>query len=189
MGIDTVQAQEPGGTHVGRLIRQVLLDAANSNIDAKTELLLYFASRAQNVAEVIKPAIECGKLVVCDRFTDSTVAYQGHGRHLGADTVLQLDKIACAGVKPDLTIWLDLDPAAAWARVDSRISGAGARRDRMEQQTLAFFSRVRAGYGSIHRAEPGRVRRIDAEGPPAAVAGRVLKAVLPRIGELPKGKG
>ena len=186
MGIEPVRAQEPGGTPVGSLIRGVLLDSANANMDPRTELLLYFASRAQNVAEVIRPAVEAGKLVVSDRFTDSTVAYQGHGRHLGEDIVFRLEEIACDGIRPDLTFWLDLDPVKARSRVRSRTDRMEVGQDRMEVQPLEFFERVRRGYDSIHKAEPSRVRRIDAEGPPEAIAESILRLVLPRISHLRK---
>lgn len=186
MGVKPVRAQEPGGTPVGSLIRGVLLDSANANMDPRTELLLYFASRAQNVAEVIRPALEAGKLVTSDRFTDSTVAYQGHGRHLGEDIVIRLEEIACDGIRPDLTFWLDLDPVKARSRVRSRTDLRDVGQDRMEVQSLEFFERVRRGYASIHKAEPSRVRRIDAEGPPEAIGESILRLVLPRISHLRK---
>ena len=184
MGIKPVLAQEPGGTRVGRLIRSVLLDSANADIDARSELLLYFASRVQNLAEVIRPGIEAGNVVVSDRFTDATVAYQGFGRRLGEDLVLRLSEIACDGMKPDLTLWLDLEPETARSRARSRDDSKDVDESRMEAHSLEFFSRVREGYAAIHAAEPGRVRRIDAEGTPDAVAQRIFDVVIPVIEEL-----
>lgn len=182
-GIEPVLAQEPGGTHVGRLIRSVLLDSANADIDARSELLLYLASRVQNLAEVIRPGIEAGKVVVSDRFTDATVAYQGFGRGLGDELVLRLSDIACEGMKPDLTLWLDLEPEASRARARSRDDRKHVDESRMEAQSLGFFSRVREGYAAIHAAEPGRVRHINAEGAPDDVAQRIFDVVLPVIEE------
>ncbi len=185
MGIEPVLAQEPGGTRLGRMIRSILLDAANREIDPTTELLLYFASRAQNLKEVIRPALAAGKVVICDRFTDATVAYQGHGRQLGTETVLRLSEIACDGLQPDLTLWLDLDPETARGRARHRTTDE----DRLEALSGDFFSRVRQGYAAIHCAEPGRVRKIDADGPPDAVAQRVLRLVRPALeqhGHLPR---
>lgn len=181
MGIEPVLAQEPGGTRVGRLIRSVVLDSANADIDPKSELLLYFASRVQNIAEVIRPGIEAGGVVVSDRFTDATLAYQGYGRSLGEDLVLRLSEIACEGLKPDLTFWLDLEPETSLARARSRDDRKEVDESRMEAHSLEFFSRVRQGYAAIHAAEPGRVRRIDAGGTPDAVARRISGVVLPLI--------
>ena len=108
-GLSVTETVEPGGTEIGQQIRRILLDPANTAIHSRTELLLYFASRAQNVEQVIKPALAQGGLVLCDRFTDSTLVYQGCGRGLPAATVLQLDGIACEGVRPDLTVLIDID--------------------------------------------------------------------------------
>src|SRR5580658_6792323 len=106
---EVVETVEPGGTAIGREIRRILLDPTNSAIRPRTELLLYFASRAQNVEETIRPALESGHTVLCDRFTDSTLVYQGCGRGLETDVVLELDRIACQGLKPDLTVLIDID--------------------------------------------------------------------------------
>ncbi len=184
-GIEPILAREPGGTRVGQLIRGILLDSANADIAPRAELLLYFASRAQNVDAVIRPALEAGRVVLCDRFTDATVAYQGYGRGLGADLVLRLDKVACDGLRPDLTLWLDLDAETARSRARSRNDGLDADENRMEALSLSFFSRVRSGYAELHATEPARVQRVDASGPPLAVAGRVLRLVRQAL----KGRG
>ena len=111
-----LETVEPGGTEIGGKIRQVLLDAANQELSPTAELLLYFASRAQNVDERIGPALRRGEIVLADRFTDSTLVYQGCGRGLGAETVLALDRIACRGLKPDLTLLVDIDVETSLAR-------------------------------------------------------------------------
>ena len=160
-----------------------LLDSASEDIDPKTELLLYFASRAQNLAEVIRPALASGNVVVCDRFTDATVAYQGHGRGLGAEAVLRLSEIACDGMKPDLTLWLDLETETALSRAQARDERKAVDEGRMEALSRDFFGRVRDGYAAIQRCEPARVRKVDANGPPDLVAQRVLGVVRPALEE------
>ncbi len=183
MGVEPVLAQEPGGTRIGRLIRTILLQSDSDGIDPRTELLLYFASRAQNLKEVIRPALASGKMVVCDRFTDATVAYQGYGRELGADTVRCLDEIACDGMKPDLTLWLDLDPDTARVRARARDERKKQDEGRMEALSRDFFVRVQAGYAAIQATAPDRMRRIEASGPPEAVAQRILRLVRPALQE------
>lgn len=205
-GSTPVLAQEPGGTRVGKAVRALLLDSANSDLRPMPELLLYFASRAQNLAEVIRPALEAGQVVLCDRFTDATIAYQGYGRELGTEAVRRLDAIACEGMRPDLTLWLDVAPEVAVERArirnsqqmalfetrqaTSKTPGETAAqtqnlRDegRMEAEGLDFFQRVRRGYADLHRAEPERVRRVEADGPIEAVARGVLAVVAPLLAE------
>jgi dTMP kinase len=162
-GRDPVRVQEPGGTRIGLEIRRLLLDKANAELDSTAELLLYFASRAQNIAEVIRPALAQGKIVVADRFTDATMAYQGYGRGLGADAVRAIEAVACGGLRPDLTLWLDIDPELGVNRALRR-PGAKTDETRMEQEGRDFYRRVYAGYQAIAAAEPGRVARIDASG-------------------------
>ena len=177
-GLATVLAQEPGGTRVGRLIRSILLDPANSDLQPISELLLYFASRVQNLAEVINPALAEGKIVISDRFTDATVAYQGYGRALGAERVLQWSEFACDGVRPDLTLWLDVDPVAAITRARERNQTQAIDESLMESQSMKFFMVVRQGYAALHEADPDRVLRIDANGSADDVARQVLGFVL-----------
>ena len=119
-GKTVVETVEPGGTEIGQQIRRILLDPANNAIHSRTELLLYFASRAQNVQQVILPALENGSVVLCDRFTDSTLVYQGCGRGLDSATVLQLDAIACDGLRPDVTVLIDIDLETSLARARRR---------------------------------------------------------------------
>ena len=151
-----VHTREPGGTHISEKLRQILLDRDNSEMQAVTEMLIYAASRAQHVRELIMPALERGDVVICDRFVDSSVAYQGYGRKLG-DMVAEVNKHATGGLRPDMTFWMDIDPEAGRARA----SGAGEL-DRLEVEKLDFHYAVREGYRKIAESEPDRVRRIDA---------------------------
>ena len=176
-----VLAQEPGGTRVGRLIRRILLDSANADLDPTAEMLLYFASRVQNLAEVIRPALSKGAIVISDRFTDATVAYQGHGRGLGKQRVLRLSEFACDGIEPDLTLWLDVNPAVAIRRARVRNASGTIDESLMESQSMGFFSVVRAGYAALHRSHPERIRRIDAHHAEEDVARAILGVVLPAL--------
>jgi len=163
--------REPGGTVVGEAIRAILLDPANEGLAPEAELLLYEAARAQLVAEVIVPALAAGEVVVCDRFYDSTTAYQGHARGLDLDRVRGLHEVATGGLEPDRTIVLDIDHAHGL----SRATAAGA--DRLEREGGGFHERVREGFLSIARDEPGRVRVVDAGGSVSDVAARVAAAL------------
>ena len=156
-----LETVEPGGTEIGGKIRQVLLDAANQELSPIAELLLYFASRAQNVDERIGPALRRGEIVLADRFTDSTLVYQGCGRGLGAETVLALDRIACRGLKPDLTLLVDIDVETSLARARSRNAAQPAGETRMDEQSLEFHRKVYEAYQALAAGEPERIRRID----------------------------
>ena len=163
--------REPGGTPVGEAVRALLLDPEHTGLDAIAELLLYEASRAQLVAEVIEPALESGEIVLCDRFCDSTVAYQGFGRGLPLADVTALNAIATGGLAPDRTVLLDIDPELGL----SRATAHGA--DRLESEDIAFHRRVREGFLSVATAEPLRVRVVDASGDAETVASRVAAAL------------
>jgi len=180
-GIEPVIAQEPGGTRLGGKIRELLLDSANAELQPIPELLLYFASRAQNIAEVIRPALEAGRVVLSDRFTDATVAYQGYGRDLGVKTVRQVEEVACQGVRPDLTLWLDIDPEVGLERARRRNDTQATDEGRMEQEDLEFYKKVRKGYIAIHQAEPRRIRRIDAGGTIEEIARSINEVVSPAL--------
>ncbi len=169
-GHTVVRAQEPGGTRVGREIRKIVLDARSTDLRAVPELLLYFASRAQNVEEVILPALQAGHIVLSDRFTDSSTAYQGYARSLGVDAVATLERVACRGLRPDLTFLIDLDPETGVHRALGRDPAAAADETRFERESLAFHRRVREGYLEIHRREPGRVLLIDGRRAPDEIA-------------------
>lgn len=156
-----LETVEPGGTEIGGKIRQVLLDAANQELSPTAELLLYFASRAQNVDERIGPALRRGEIVLADRFTDSTLVYQGCGRGLGAETVLALDRVACRGLKPDLTLLVDIDVETSLARARARNAAQPAGETRMDEQSLEFHRKVYEAYQALGAGEPERIRRID----------------------------
>src|ERR1700685_4540220 len=132
-GRTVLETAEPGGTEIGSQIRRILLDSRNHALAPAAEVLLYFACRAQNVDQWIRPALSRGEIVLSDRFTDSTLVYQGCGRGLGTETVLALDRIACRGLKPDLTLLIDIDPETSLARAQAR-NTRGNRTDRMEEQ-------------------------------------------------------
>lgn len=172
---EVVALREPGGTPISEKIRALLLDPENAEMADECELLLYEASRAQLVREVIEPALLRGAIVVCDRFYDSTHAYQHGGRGLSDALVSRANELGCCGLSPDVTLVLDIDPAAALARATAQ----GA--DRLEAEGLAFQQRVRKDYLALAKADPARVRVIDAAGEPALVAGRI-DAALARAG-------
>ena len=180
-GYDVVLAQEPGGTRIGGMIRSLLLDSKNKDLHPNAELLLYFVSRVQNISEVICPALEKNRVVICDRFTDATVAYQGYGRNLGADCVQQIDHLTCWAFEPDLTVWLDINPYIALSRARERNASHEIDEGRMESLDIDFFERVRRGYTEIESQNTKRVRRVDASGSPDQVAKRVLAIVLPEL--------
>lgn len=165
-GYDVLETAEPGGTPIGRQIRRILLDSANQELSSRAELLLYFACRAQNVDEWIRPALAAGRVVVSDRFTDSTVAYQGAGRGLPADVIRGLHQFACGPTAPDLTIYLDIDRATGLARAHARnaVSAAAGETDeaRIDNEAAEFHDRVYDAYATLAQLEPDRIRAIDA---------------------------
>ncbi len=176
--------REPGGTRTGEQIRRLLLDSAATGVVPMAELALMFASRAQHLSEVIQPALLQGKLVLCDRFTDSSEAYQGGGRELGSEAVLGLHGILCKNLQPDLTILLDSDMERsvdrARRRNRSRTMGTGDE-NRFEQESRAFFERVRNAYLAIARREPRRVAIVDARGSPDETHHQILQVVRQRL--------
>jgi dTMP kinase len=175
-GIDVLTTREPGDTRLGRAIRAALLDVTSEPPTPIAELLLYLADRHQHVDRVIRPALAAGRIVLCDRFSDSTVAYQGHGRGLDLDTVRILDGVARDGLVPHLTIVLDCPPEVGLARAEAR---AGSR-DRLEQEPLAFHERVRAGFHALASADPDRHLLIDTTADRNVVADLAERAVLAR---------
>jgi dTMP kinase len=177
--------REPGGTPIGEEIRHTLQHSeANQAMTSEAELLLMNASRAQLVREVIRPALSAGEIVLCDRFYDSTTAYQGHGRQLDLKRVETIIDFAVEGTRPDLTLLLDVPIAVSEARRQSRQtehSGAAPRRDRMEEADRAFFERVQRGFHAIATAEPKRVRLIDATPSVEAVSAKIWEIVAPLV--------
>lgn len=180
LGYSVLESVEPGGASIGQQIRRILLDPANHDLCATAELLLMFAARAQNVEQRIIPALAAGQIVLSDRFTDSSVAYQGVARGLGVAVVTDIDRIACHGVKPDLTFVIDIDPEVGLARALSRNrSRSGHDESRLDQQAIEFHRKVRAAYHDIARREPGRVRLIDGGANPESIAGRIWEELQP----------
>jgi dTMP kinase len=163
--------REPGGTATGEHIRALLLDPTLPAVSARSETLLLLAARAQHVAEVIAPALEAGRHVVCDRFSGSTVAYQGYGRGLDPVELADLSMWASSGIAPDRVVLLRVEASVATARRASR-----GGEDRMEGEGSAFFSRVEAGYAALASADPGRWRIVDGSGSIEEVAARVAEA-------------
>jgi len=151
-------------------------------MQALTELLLYAAARAQHVSEIIMPALESGAVVLCDRFTDATVAYQHNGRGLERSTIDELNTLACRSLHPDLTILLDCDAASGLARARSRIEAAsGPREERFELETLQFHQRVRDGYLNLAAGEPGRFLKVSAQGSIDEISEAIASQVLDRL--------
>jgi dTMP kinase len=186
-GHKVIETREPGGTPTAEKIRKILLDSGTAGLAPLAEMALMFASRAQHITEVIEPSLAAGTIVLCDRFTDSTEAYQGSGRKLGSDGVRQLHRVLCGDLQPDLTILLDSDPHSSVSRARRRNKAAlktpGRTHDenRFEQETRAFFIRVREGYAAIAKREPGRVVMVDARGTPAQTHQRIVEVVRKKL--------
>ncbi len=175
-GYRVLTGREPGGTAIGDQVREVVHSLKNTGMDPRTEFLLYASSRAQLVAEIVRPALAEGQIVLLDRFIDSTFAYQGYGRGLDLAMLKLITNFATGGFVPDLTIYLDVDAETALAR---RKAGAarGAEWNRMDAEALEFYERVRAGYEQLISAEPDRFARVNAVRGAQDVQGDVLAAV------------
>jgi dTMP kinase len=169
--------REPGGTPLGQYLREILLHAERDRMTPLAELALMFAARAQHVEQLILPALRAGDIVLCDRFTDSSVAYQGYGRGVPLEAIEGLEAALCQGVRPGLTIVLDIDPASGARRSGDRNRAASEPDTRFEQEGLEFFERVRRGYQEIARREPQRVRLMDGSGSVPEVHQRVGQLV------------
>ncbi len=178
---NVLETAEPGGTPIGTQIRRVLLDAKNQELCPTAELLLMFAARAQNVDQAILPALAEGRVVLCDRFTDSTLVYQGAARGLGAELVYEVDRIACRGLVPDLTILIDIDIEAGLARAHRRNQRTQDIETRLDEQSLEFHRKVRAAYQQLAEDEPKRVKMIDGARAEADVAADVWVLVEPML--------
>jgi dTMP kinase len=185
-GRQCVTTREPGGTPIGGKIRAILLAPESEDLDPTSELLLYMADRAQHINSVIKPSVAAGKIVVCDRYFDATLVYQGFARELDIGIIQRLHALLFDNLKPDLTFLLDLEPREGLARAWKQIHG-GQRSNgesRFEKETLAFHKKVRAGYLELARLEPDRFRIIDATRDVRQVRGdiyNVLNAFLRRV--------
>lgn len=176
--ISPLVTHEPGGTTLGDEVRRLVVDERYQAADGRVEMLLVFASRRQHLAEVIEPALVAGRVVLCDRFTDSTLAYQGYGRRVPLDDIRELDRLATGGRRPDRTILFDLPAEEARARGQSsrRRSRPGGI-DRLDAEDLDFYRRVREGFLELARAEPERFRVVDSSGAKEATARGVQEAL------------
>jgi len=188
-GYETVLTREPGGTPIGRRIREVILAPDHRAMCPETELGLYFSDRAQHLREVVWPALSEGKIVVSDRFTDSTLAYQGYGRGLSLGLIRRLDRIMTGGFRPDVTVLLDLaaEKGLSRARRRNREKESFRREGRFEIEALEFHERVRRGYLTLARREPGRFVLVPVEGAPAKVHESVWARLL-STSRLPRRK-
>jgi len=180
-GRAVLETAEPGGTDIGRKIRRILLDAANQELSPTAELLLYFASRAQNVDECIQPALDRGEVVLSDRFTDSSLVYQGCGRGLGEAAVRALDRIACRGLKPRLTILVEIDPQTSLARARARNAADPNGETRMDEQSMEFHRAVFRAYRSLAEREAERVKVVDGRESVEAIEERIWGIVKPYV--------
>ena len=183
-GFQVHETYEPGGTPIGNQIRRVLLDSANEELRPTTELLLYFACRAQNVEQSILPALRQGAIVLSDRFTDSTLAYQGVARGLGKQVVLDLDRISCQGLIPDLTVLIDIDLETSLERARARNRQLSDSQTRMDDQAVEFHRKVHEAYSALAAEHPDRFVVVDGRADVDGVAVDVWKAVRPRIERL-----
>jgi dTMP kinase len=184
-GLAVTATRQPGGTRVGDRIRALLLDSRTENLSSLAELGLMFSDRAQSIAEVIEPALEAGRIVLCDRFTDSSEAYQGGGRQLGSQIVRDLHAALCKGLQPDLTLLLlpdfDISLARARRRNQRVVASTGSDENRFEQENTAFYRRVFDKYQEIAAREPLRVVAIDSDGSIDEVHRRIVQVVRGRL--------
>jgi len=179
-GYYVVKTREPGGTHLGEHIRSLLLDhSSNHPLCAYSELCLFLAARAQQIEEIILPAMENRKIILCDRFNDSTIAYQGVARGLGAEKVAQFCNFICHGVQPNLTLYLDIDPEVGLARARrNQPAIAGARGyDRIESEGIAFHQQIREAFLAIHAQDSRRFTLLDAAQTPAIIFAEAMKRI------------
>ena len=178
MDKQVVYTREPGGTNISEEIRNLLLNPLNSEMVDRTEALLYAAARAQHVEQVIRPLVSEGRIILCDRFTDSTIAYQGFGRGIDLDFLFQLNSMAVSGVVPDLTLIFDLDPAEGIGRInEKRNFSVGEEKDRIEQENMDFHRKVRKGFLHLAGLEPHRCKIINAGKTPDMVHNEVVRLV------------
>lgn len=178
LGYEVVYTREPGGIEIAEQIRQVILDPKNTAMDAKTEALLYVASRRQHLVEKVMPALQTDKIVLCDRFVDSSLVYQGMGRNLGIETVYQMNLFAIEDVMPDLTIFFDVEPTVGLAR----IAADNTREvNRLDMETIEFHQKVYEGYLEVARHFPNRIQSIDASQNQDTVFEQCLSLIKSRL--------
>ena len=177
-GYDVIHTREPGGIAISEDIRNIILDPKNTMMDAKTEALLYAASRRQHLVEKVFPAVKAGKIVICERFLDSSLAYQGYGRNLGFDEVLAINLFAIDNTYPDMTIYLDVDEEVGLSRLKDR-----SFKDRLDQESLDFHHRVCKGYREVLKRFKNRITVIDASKPKEEVIDASMKEILKLIND------
>lgn len=178
-GKSVLLTREPGGTILAEQIRHLIKDQDEDAPCDRSELMLFLAARAQLVKQVIRPALEAGTWVISDRFSDSTLAYQGYGRGLPLELIARMNDFACEGLKPDLTLLLDVSPQTALARRQGRENSSNTAPDRIERAGAAFHERLRQGFEALARAEPERIVTVDANGTPEEVWDLVWKSLKP----------
>ena len=188
-GFDVLLTREPGGCGLGRAIRPIVLDARTRSLNMRAELYLFLADRAQHVAEVIRPALEAGQIVLCDRYTDSTLAYQGYGRGLDPEKLRRINEMATGGLAPDLTLLMDLPVAVGLERAGLRNQQQGTvlSEGRFDAESVDFHERVRQGYLALAEEEPQRIARINAEQRPEDMLLQCLSAVEDYLGRSGRG--
>lgn len=177
-GNAVLKTREPGGTKFGEHVRTLLLQHSQDAVPLSpyAELCLFLASRSQHIVEVIQPALDAGKIVLCDRFNDSSVAYQGAARGLGREQVASFCRFISHGLEPDLTLYLDIDPELGLARAKKE-----RQQDRIESETVAFHTKIREAYHAIHKEQPRRFQLLDAAKPPKAVFEEAMKRIHPLL--------
>jgi dTMP kinase len=178
-GAEVMTTREPGGIEIAEKIRAILLDPAHDRMDARTEALLYAAARRQHLVERVLPALQAGKIVICDRFLDSSLVYQGIARGLGLEAVLGVNRFAIGSLMPDLTLLLDVDPEVGLRRIQG---DAGREVNRLDLEGLDFHRKVREGYLEVARLFPGRIRVVSAERPLDQVAAEVRGLLRQKLG-------
>jgi dTMP kinase len=186
-GKSCIATREPGGTDIGRQIRAILLDPRSRALDSRTEMLLYVADRAQHLRETIEPHLEAGQVVICDRYFDATLVYQGYGRGLDCDMIQSLHQLICDNRMPDITLLLDLNPETGLERAWRQIRGGGRVGDetRFEQEALDFHQRIRAGYLDLAARDPQRFRVVDASGDVSSVWNQIRNILDTTLGTAP----
>lgn len=183
-GIQVVKTREPGSTHLGEHIRTLLLNHAEQDVSPYAELCLFLAARAQHLKEVIVPSLEKRKVILCDRYNDSTIAYQGAARGLGMERVERFCEFVCQGVQPHLTLYLDIDPAVGLARARGTSPQIAGERgyDRIEVEGIEFHSKIRKAFREIHEKDPSRFHLLDASERKEIVYAEAMKVIRPFLG-------
>lgn len=180
-GFEVELTREPGGTLIGDQIRKILLDSQNMNMVPLCEMLLYWAGRAQHIEEKIKPWLNSGKIVLCDRFVDSTVVYQGYARHLDKNVIHKLQDLVCADFKPDLTVLIDINVEEGLRRARHRMQGMQDKEDRFENEVVEFHHRVQMGFLDLAQKNPERIVLVNGEQERDVLHREILAHVLERI--------